>query len=374
MDLPRSPRAREGQPAVSDPPIVLQFYLPYPKDRLADLPRCPDDYWAWIVRHRSVGEGKYSWTLQTYLYLRAAGISCALATEFPRRGIVITHRDFLPVFQFPRSDVFLVCIKPDRKEHTWAQHYVVQNRSDKTFAQFGAYRVSDTPSWPQPSLVARDEGRGDLCVNIAYFGRMMNLAPELQVEQWGRELRGLGLRWMRMPLEKWNDYSQVDVTVSIRGFGESAATDDPVLDPDSKPPAKLTNSWLAGVPAVVGAESSYRNIRQSDLDFLEVGTRSELIAALVRLRDDKALYEKMRAHAAVRAHEFSVAGVRRRWEAILETEILARYEAWQKMGRVKRQATNLLRLFRYFAQKRNMKDAMTVLTRGLRRIIGLGVR
>src|SRR5690606_32884295 len=112
----------------------------------------PEEYWSWIVRHRSVGEGKYSWTLQTYLYLRAAGVPCVLAKEFPQRGIVITHRDFLPVFQLPRSDVFLVCIKPDRKEHTWAQHYVVQNRSDRTFSQFGAHRVSETPSWPQPSL------------------------------------------------------------------------------------------------------------------------------------------------------------------------------------------------------------------------------
>lgn len=370
MGVHRSPFARKGQPAAIEPPIEFQFYLPYHKDRIANLPEYPANYWPWIMEHRSTGEGKYSWTLQTYLYLRAAGIPCSLKKEFPRSGIVITHRDFLPVFQLPRSGVFLVCIKPDRKEHTWSQHYVVQNRNDRSFAQFGAYRVSAMPFWPQPSLVARDEGRGISCVNVAYFGRSMNLAPELQAEEWARTLRGMGMRWILMPMEKWNDYSQVDVTVSIRGFGEIAATCDPILDPDSKPPAKLTNSWLAGVPAVVGAESSYRNIRRSHLDFLEVRTRSELIDALVRVRDDKTLYRQMRANAALRAQEFSVAAVRGRWEAILETEILPRYQAWRKICPVERQAINLLRLLRYFARKRNAKDAMTVLTRGWKQRVG----
>lgn len=346
--------------------IEFQFYLPHERDGVGVPPNRAEDYWPWIVKHRSVGEGKYSWTLQTYLNLSAAGFPCTLVTDFPRKGIVITHRDFLPVFQLPRADVFLVCIKPDRKEHTWAQHYIVQNRSDKTFAQFGEGRVSQTPSWPQPSLLPRDSARGDRCENVAYFGRTMNLAPELCVEGWAEELREAGLRWILVPLENWNDYRAVDVTVSIRNFGDKATTDDPVLDPNSKPPAKLTNSWLAGVPAVVGKESSYRAVRKCDLDFLEARTLPELKSALMRLRDDPVLYRKMQENAATRAHEFSVAAVCQRWKVMLYEEILPKYEAWQLRGRFIRQVTNFARLAYYFLKRRNLMDAWAVTARMLR--------
>ena len=40
-----------------------------------------------------------------------------------------------------------------------------------------------------------------------------------------------------------------------------------------KPPSKLFNSWLAGVPAVLGHESAYRAERRSDLDYIEVSLR-----------------------------------------------------------------------------------------------------
>lgn len=350
---------------------TVQFYLPYDKDGIEKLPDRIEEYWAWLVRQQNIGKGKYNWTLQTYLYLRDAGIACAIVTRFPERGIVISHRDFLPVFLLPRPDVFLVCIKPDRKEHTWAQHYVVQNKSDKAFQRFGRNRVTDILFWPQPSLVPRRAERHDKCENIAFFGRSLNLAPELKTEDWKSKLANLGFNWTIVPLEAWHDYSEVDLTVSVRGFGDSAKTDNPVFDPDSKPPAKLTNSWLAGVPAIVGQESSYRSVRTSQFDFMEIGSVDELVQTLVAIRDDKSTYEDLRARARSRSEEFSAQVVTRRWEKIIRQDILPNYRRWMSKSRWRRLSCNLANVLFYLVNLRNLLDLLRVVTRGAERGLSL---
>jgi hypothetical protein len=108
---------------------TIQFYIPYNRDGLAKLPAKIDDYWQWISEHGHIPEGKYSWTLQTYLYLRKS-ISCKITPIFPDKGIVVTHRDFIHFLKNPFTTVYLVCIKPDRKEHSWAHYHIVQNLND----------------------------------------------------------------------------------------------------------------------------------------------------------------------------------------------------------------------------------------------------
>src|SRR5688572_21664688 len=82
-----------------DEPIT--FYLPYRRDGIASLPSSLADYWSWLLSHEGISKGKYSWTLQTYMQLSEAGLACRLSEEFPRSGIVISHRDFLPIFLAP---------------------------------------------------------------------------------------------------------------------------------------------------------------------------------------------------------------------------------------------------------------------------------
>ena len=103
------------------PPIY--FYLPQ-KDWLDDMPEQPDVYW------EQFGKGIYCWTLQTYLYLKADGFPCNLVGTIPDEGIVIAHRDSLPYELRPTPKVLMVCIKPDRNPHPYAQLQVVQNPQD----------------------------------------------------------------------------------------------------------------------------------------------------------------------------------------------------------------------------------------------------
>lgn len=342
---------------------IITFYVPFFTDGATRLPDNMEEYWEWICSSGISGEGKYSWTLQTYLRLTACGYSCKLAVEFPRDGIVIAHRDFLPVYLWPRSDVFLVCIKPDRKEHPWAQYYLVQSERDGIFSRLSSRRVSKIGFWPQPSLLPREEGRGDQVYNLAFFGRLGNLTAELKSDEWTRELRKLGLAWATPPMEKWHDYREVDVTVSVRGFELNAAASDPVYDPNAKPPSKLINSWLAGVPAIVGREPAFLPLRQADTDFLEVRSLSELIDAVKRLRDDKALYRAMRERARLRAVEFSTDKNCRQWIEVLDGPVFDAYSRWKRSGRVRRQFDNFARLACYFSRGDNLRDIAKALVK-----------
>lgn len=307
-----------------------------------------------------VGGGKYAWTLQTYLRLRESGLPCVVTDRFPSSGIVISHRDFLPVFLRPRSGVFLICIKPDRKEHTWAHYYIVQNGRDFILrSQKWSSRATVLPVWPQPSLIPRRADRGDLCQNVAYVGRRLNLAQELKSAQWKEQLAAHDFSWSIPGVEAWHDYSHIDVTVSVRSFSP-AADASPFVSADSKPASKLVNSWLAGVPAIVGRESAYESARESDLDYIEVGSSKEITNALLELRRDPRLYRRMVDHGRLRARDFSTDALCRRWHAALSHEISPAYEEWRRRGRMKRAYANVRGMVEYFANLEHWRDFRTL--------------
>jgi hypothetical protein len=254
----------------------------------------------------------------------------------------------------PLADVFLVCIKPDRREHTWAHYYVVQNSNDRVFGRVGTARATALPQWPQPSLLPRRPERGTTCENVAYFGRPVNLAEELRSPEWGNSLRQHGLTWSVVPVQDWNDYREIDVCVAVRGFAEQAASADPIFNPDSKPPSKLINSWLAGVPAVLGEESAFRAIRTSPLDYLEVRTVDELTAAILSLSNDPDLYKRMVEHGRIRSAEFSTAALARRWQDMFVNEIVPAYAAWMRQSRMRRRYLNVRSTAAFFANRENL--------------------
>jgi hypothetical protein len=335
-------------------PPNIQFYVPFRGEIREPLPQTLGDYWPWLSQHRGIAGGKYSWTLQTYLHLREAGVRCTLVRTFPSRGLVVAHRDFLPITMRPLADVFLVCIKPDRREHTWAHYYIVQNRSDPVFGRVGEGRAKALPYWPQPSLLPRGPERGTTCENVAYLGRSINLAEELRSPEWASSLGEHGLTWSIVPVQDWNDYRQIDICVAVRGFAGQAASADPIFNPNSKPPSKLINSWLAGVPAVVGEESAFRAIRTSPLDYLEVRTLDELTAAILSLKNDPGLYRRMVAHGRARAAEFSAAAVARCWHDMFLDEIVPAYAAWMRQSRMRRRYLNARSTAAFFANRQNL--------------------
>jgi hypothetical protein len=288
----------------------VKFYLPYQ----GSIPEHHEDYWPWILSHPQLPEGRFTWVLYTFLQLKAAGLQVELVDTLPKYGTVISHRDFLPATMLPR-DLFLVCIKADRNHHPWAQLHLVQNPVD---------RGMPIDFWPQPGLKPRDPLRTGV-KSIAYFGREANLTPEL---------KGFDKRFTIKDRLHWHDYSDVDVTVSVRDFTGNSS--DPVLDANAKPPNKLINSWRAGVPAIVGCESAFRQVRRSSYDFIEVQSMKDLREALRQL-ENPVLYYGMVDNGFERAKEYTDAKIVARWrEVFLELSDFERYSRVRSYGRMLR--------------------------------------
>ena len=289
------------------PPIY--FYLPQ-KDWLDDMPEQPDVYW------EQFGKGIYCWTLQTYLYLKADGFPCNLVGTIPDEGIVIAHRDSLPYELRPTPKVLMVCIKPDRNPHPYAQLQVVQNPQDAKKLKNSYY----IPLWRQPGLIPRHPERGDRFENIGYFGISYNLAPELKAASWSKQLEELGLNWEIIPKNRWYDYSNIDAVVAVRNFQKQNYT--------QKPATKLYNAWHAGVPAILGKESAFQSERKSEFDYFEVSSVDDVITVLKHLKDSLQLCQKVRENSKVRAKDIEPQNVVRQWRNFLTDVAIVEYERW----------------------------------------------
>jgi len=115
-----------------------------------------EDYWDWVCGVEAViqWDGRFSWTLQTYLQLKACGVNVQLAQQLPPEGIIVAHRDFLPDSILPNDKTVLVVLKPDRMPHPYAQIHVVQAESDPMLESKHTKYSNNfvMPLWPQPGL------------------------------------------------------------------------------------------------------------------------------------------------------------------------------------------------------------------------------
>jgi glycosyltransferase involved in cell wall biosynthesis len=176
------------------------------------------------------------------------------------------------------------------------------------------------PHWPQPGLLPRDPARGSSVHVVAFKGWLGNLAAEYHGARWREFLQREQLEFRADAAEfkqrqtdpgslTWNDYREIDVVLAVR-----APRAD--LYP-RKPATKLYNAWHAGVPALLGPEVAYRELRQSPLDFIEVADVGEVMQAILQLKRDPDLYQRMVEHGRSRAREFTAASIAERWSELL---------------------------------------------------------
>lgn len=316
-----------------------------------------------------VSTGTYGWILQTYLYLKDSGFPCHLIGSIPTEGIVLAYRKTLPENLQPSAKLLIVCIQGDEGQHPYAQLHLVQNRQEV----LSPYRVLGDrylfsgktyymPYWPQPGLIPRDPARGDRFENVAYVGREMNIAPELRESSWQEQLKALGLRWQIVSnREQWNDYRNIDVILAVRSFSR-------VKNYHWKPAAKLYNAWHAGVPAILGCDSAYRIERKSDIDYIEVDSLEETIAALKRLRDDLELRRAMIENGRVRAEETKAETLVTKWRNFITDVAVPAYEGWCNASTLTKQLFSTRRTLA--ATTRNQRKSI----QNLRNILGVRSR
>jgi hypothetical protein len=284
--------------------------------------------------------GPCSWTLQTYLRLKASGFPCEFVRQLPRKGIVLAHRDCLLDEVQPSSELLLICIQADRDiPHPYAQLHLVQNPTHTHLIRDSYFM----PGWIQPGLIPRDPARGDRFETVAFFGAPENLAPPLKDPAWQAQVAALGLQWQVRSRDRWQDYRDVDAIVAIRDFEQCPHT--------IKPATKLYNAWHAGVPAILGHESAFRAERQSQFDYLEATSLQETIAALQQLRDDPALRQAMVKNGQQRAKETQSEQLAARWQHFLTQVATPAYEQWCAASTLSQSAFLVQRYFASMPQR-----------------------
>lgn len=270
---------------------------------------------------RDFGEfqtGERAWILQTYLRLRRAGHEVELTDRWPERGLLVfssKQRRIVKRVAGPTDNVRLLGIREDVGDVLIADWEVLQNgrRAD------GARRFF-VPFWPQPGLIPRDPSRGHRIERAGYKGFIRNLHQDFQTEEWRRFLGERGIDWScdapryggrqtAPAMTAWNNYREIDLVVAVRPHDRFFHV--------RKPGTKLYNAWLAGAPALLGREHAYRELRRSELDYIEISSLKEAMQAVALLLREPERYQAMVDNSRRRAVAFTSEAILRQWAELL---------------------------------------------------------
>jgi hypothetical protein len=159
----------------------------------------------------------------------------------------------------------------------------------------------------------------------AYFGLEYYL--DGGAAKWKARLSEIGVEFDCPRQNRWHDYSEVDLVVAVRTF-------DGYPYP-RKPPSKLFNAWIAGVPALVGPESAYQQVGQPGRDFIVVQTMEEAIEWIARLKQSSETYSQLIQAGRERAEQFTREKILASWAQMLETQIRPRWEQARSSGPIR---------------------------------------
>lgn len=299
----------------------------------AEIPASADVAWS------GFNLGIYTWTIQTALRLKRAGLACELTAKLPADGIVLAHRDCMSVDGeriTAGPERLLINLAADIGLYSPANLQVVQNQTQARFFQ----NCHCILLWPEPGLVPRDPARGDRFENIAYIGNEKSIAPEMRNGDFANRMSTLGFAWIPKTGQfhyndpstyriggAWSDYRAIDAVCAVRRFIPRTAGSAF----DHKPPSKLINAWIAGVPAILGHESAFRALRRDPLDYVEVCSVEETLAALTGLRESTERRRAMRDNGWARVPEVNAAAIERRWLQFIEEVAVPAYYRWVRV-------------------------------------------
>lgn len=272
---------------------------------------------------RSVS-GLDNWIILPYQYFRAAGANVT-HSAIPKPGVIniaagrdlaIRDRGIAP---------FVVICRADAHPPQIANFIIEQNG-----LRAGAPRTACLPHPPQPALIPRDPSRQGLSI-LAYKGAAKHLEPDFKDEAFCARLieSGVTLRiddyadQTGEPAHAMHDFHAVDAVLAVRNITESDAV--------AKPANKLVNAWRAGVPAILGPEPAYQELRRSELDYIEVKSGAEALTALARLAADPALYAAMIENGHTRAEAYTEEQVYGLWPDVFNGPVQEEFERWSRL-------------------------------------------
>jgi hypothetical protein len=268
-----------------------------------------------------IGPGPNCWIAQTFVHLRQRGFPVRLATMLSPRDLNVVHYDDLPSWKQLPFWPFLAVVQADRPPPVLADVRLVQNRLGIEHAERDRFVVL----WPQPGLRPRDPARGAQVSTLGYFGVQNYLAPPYRDERMRAALSAMGVALEpRFRPDEWVDYRAVDAVLAVRQVSELVLS--------IKPATKMINAWRAGCIPIMGVESACRQIGRPGVDYLEVTSPAEVVAAVRRLRDDPAAAQRLRAEGRRAAAAHDDDALVRQWVTILEETALPAFERWKREG------------------------------------------
>jgi len=200
------------------------------------------------------------------------------------------------------------------------------------------------PHWLQTGLLPRDPARGDRLERLVFKGDVVNLDPRFATDRFRDDLAALGVEFLIQPYvhetksSGWHDYTDVDAVLAIRAIHPTELS--------TKPASKLINAWAAGVPAILGNEPAFRELRRDPLDYVEIAAPEEAIAAVRRLKEHPGDYRAMVDHGTVRATDYTNERVAERWHAFLSGPAETAYRSWLTTTPARREAEFVVRVAR----------------------------
>jgi hypothetical protein len=254
-----------------------------------------------------------NWCLQAYLNLsKRSNLQVECSNQLCTDAINLVSSDwFLQLNN--TSENFVVCVRADFPKRRWAQFHIVQNKN-QVF-----YNSSFLPHWVQPGLVKRDALRKGV-FKVAYSGQIFNGNLAADEETWKKMFEPFGIEFETLTEGNWHDLASVDVLIAIRSFNTNPH--------NTKPPTKLFNAWHAHIPLVAGHDSAFKQVGAPGEDYLLVKTPAEAVNAVLLLRDDKNLYEKIVQNGLLKSKLYNEDTIAEAWESVLTGPVLRRYEQW----------------------------------------------
>ena len=312
-------------------PIPVHFFIPLENDLEERLQYDPDKDWQKMRK-------KQRWLLQTYLRLRNAGYRVTASDEFPESGILIFHSKhehiLLHQMKYTKNrHLILVSIRADWIESQIADFELLQNRYYED-----QKRLFYLPYWPQPALIPRDPSRGTRIENIAFKGFHSSLNDFFLCTEWQSWLQTHKIGW-KLDSEEfgmegevgvevdWHDYKEVDLVIAMRRYRNGPRYGRGYV---GKPATKLYNAWHAGVPAILGPDFAYQDIRKSELDYIEIIEAEDVIKHIEYLMENPDIYTAMVKNGRKRAEEYTVEKIRDHWVNFLYKTVP---EKWSNNGK-----------------------------------------
>ena len=285
--------------------------------------------------HEIIVTNEDCWIVATFLHLRGHVGNVYLVTQPVQDAIcIVSGLDFGIRDLTNRS--FFIGARSDGPNPLLCHLRVVQNR-------FQAMSKHDhcIPHWPQPALKPRLSTRGAVIENVVFYGSESNLEGRFQSDAFRSALAGMGARLVingrcGRDIVDWSDYRHADLVLAARNLTQR--------DAFTKPASKLVNAWAAGVPALLGPEPAFQELRRSDLDYFEVRSADDALRTVAMLKAAPSLYLDAAENGLARAAAFSVDSISRRWLDLLSGAAADEFRRWSRTGTVRRTARKLMRI------------------------------